>query len=106
MKKILKGIKNPGLAVNYVSAWPALMMTSRGILGTNVLSTDFDLVVLLDTCRVDALREVADEYNFINNVESRVSVGGTSGEWIAATFDEIYSETIRNTAYVAANGYA
>ena len=106
MKKILKGMKNPGLAVNYMLGWPALMMSSRGMLGTNVLSTDFDLIVLLDTCRVDALNEVSDEYDFIDNVESRVSVGGTSGEWIAATFDETYSETIKRTAYLAANGYA
>ncbi|WP_162991427.1 alkaline phosphatase family protein [Halostella salina] len=106
MEKILKGIKNPGLAANHVLAWPALMLSSRGLLGTNVFSTNFDLVILLDTCRVDALRIVSEEYDFINKVESRISVGGTSGEWIAATFDKRHSAKIKQTAYLAANGYA
>ena len=92
--------------IDYVLGWPAFMMSSRGLLGTNILSTNFDLIVLLDTCRVDALREVADEYEFIDNVDSRISVGGTSGEFIAATFRTEYEDLIENTAYLASNGYA
>lgn len=106
MNKIFKGIKNPAKGVEYLLGWPALMMSSRGLLGTNILSTDFDLIILLDTCRVDALRSVADEYAFLNNIKSKTSVGGTSGEFIAATFTTEYEDLIGNTAYLASNGYA
>lgn len=51
-------------------------------------------------------KKVSNEYDFIDGVESQKSVGGTSGEWIAATFDKKYLNEIRNTAYLASNGYA
>lgn len=106
MNKIVKGLKNPTKGAHYLLGWPALMMSSRGRLGTNILSTDFDLIILLDTCRVDSLRDVSDEYDFINGVQSKMSVGGTSGEFIAATFTSEYEGLIKDTAYLASNGYA
>jgi hypothetical protein len=69
----------------------------------NVFTEDWDLLIVLDTCRPDALRQVADEYNFINEVESRWSVGSQSAEWIANTFDQYFSDKIKETAYITSN---
>lgn len=36
----------------------------------NVLNKDWDLLIILDTCRPDALHQLRHEYDFINNVDS------------------------------------
>lgn len=81
--------------------------TSRRELGTNVYDRDWDVLILLDTCRVDALRSVADEYNFLekDSIESMWSVGSASVEWMAETFQTEHEDEIRNTAYISANGF-
>ncbi|MFC7174345.1 hypothetical protein ACFQL0_15375 [Haloplanus litoreus] len=87
----------------YVGAW--LSLSSRVPLGTNVFTRDWDALLILDACRVDALRMVADEYDFIDTVDSIVSVGSTSFEWMSKTFTRRHAETIDGTAYVSANPY-
>ncbi|WP_285266193.1 sulfatase-like hydrolase/transferase [Halobacterium salinarum] len=80
-------------------------VTSRVPLGTNVYERDWDVLVILDACRVDTLREVADEYDFIENVETMWSVGSQSDEWMANTFTEDYRSDIEKTHYVTGNGH-
>jgi hypothetical protein len=75
------------------------------MLGENVFTREWDVLILLDTCRVDALRLIADEYDFLYDISSIYSVGGTSAEWMAATFTNKYSDEIHNTAYLANNGF-
>ena len=84
----------------YVGLW--LTATTRYPVGTHVFDREWDLLVVLDTCRTDALRAVADEYDFIGPVDSMVSVGSRSTEWLAHTFSEPYREEIARTAYVTA----
>lgn len=84
----------------------AATVSSRVRLGTNVFSEEWDALIILDACRVDALREVQDEYDFLSNVESRWSRGSTSKEWLENTFIERYREDIAETAYITSNYYA
>lgn len=91
-----------GLAA-YTYFWRVL--TSRIPYGKSVFSENWDLLIVLDACRVDALREVKDEYSFINSVDSIRSRGSTSKEWIDNTFTETYRDIIANTAYVSSNGF-
>jgi len=88
----------------YLIVWYAI--TSRIPLGTNVCERDWDMLVVLDACRVDTLQEVADEYDFIENVDSMWSVGSQSDEWMANTFTEEFREEIGRTHYVTGNGHA
>lgn len=88
----------------YVSV--ATSVFSRRPIGTNVFEREWDALVLLDTCRVDALKEVAPEYDFVGDVGSIVSVGSCSPEWIACTFTEPYREDVEDTVYVTANAFA
>lgn len=92
------------LYYQYVGA--TMSIFSRRPLGTNVFERDWDVLLILDTCRVDALKEVASEYDFIEEVNSITSVGSCSPEWIAGTFTESYREMIENTVYVSANAFA
>lgn len=88
----------------YLTAWYAI--TSRQPFGRNIYEGDWDLLILLDACRVDALREVADEYHFIGDVDSVWSIGSQSGEWIANTFTESWRGEIEQTAYISGNGFS
>jgi len=74
--------------------------------GTNVYEREWDLLVILDACRVDLLREVAGDYDFLTGVESVESVGSMSEEWMAKTFTGEHGEEIRETAYVTANVFS
>jgi hypothetical protein len=71
--------------------------------GVNIYDSDWDLLIVLDACRVDALREVADEYDFINDVESHCSVATMTAEWMLRTFHKGYEDEIKATTYVTAN---
>ena len=74
--------------------------------GTNVYDREWDLLVVLDACRVDLLREVASEYPFVGHVGSVGSVGSMSEEWMAKTFTYEYDDEVRETAYVTANVFS
>jgi len=73
--------------------------------GTNVFDRDWDALIILDACRVDALQEVEDEYDFLTVGNSITSVGSTSFEWMNHTFDSEYRSKVEQTAYVSGNGY-
>lgn len=54
--------------------------------GTNVYERPWDVLVVLDGCRVDLLRSVAPEYEFLKSVDTLRSVGSSSSEWLENTF--------------------
>lgn len=87
----------------YVSG--LLTISKRKPAGTNIFDRDWNVLIVLDACRVDAMREVSDEYDFIENVESIWSVGSTSFEWLPLTFQKQHKSEIQNTAYVSGNPY-
>lgn len=111
LENIKSGLNNPLQAFDktvseVVVRTPLTYLNTTSTIGTNVFSRDWDVLVLLDTCRVDALREVAPEYDFLGDVGSIRSVGGRSPEWIAKTFTEEYAAEIRETAYLSANVFS
>ena len=72
-----------------------------------IYDRDWDVLILLDACRVDSLQAVAPEYPWLpESVPSIWSVGGMSSEWMENTFTDAYAEEIANTAYVTANPYS
>ena len=98
-----KGTRGLLQSIYYAYVGALLSVATRYPLGTNVYERDWDLLVVLDACRVDAMREVADEYDFLPEVDSIRSVGSTSIEWMALTFREQYAAEIARTAYVNGN---
>jgi len=100
----LSGLKWSVLESAYhVYAGTSMSILSRVEFGTNVFDREWDVLVVLDTCRVDSMRRVAPEFEFVESVDSLWSVGSTSSEWIAKTFSTDHREEIRNTALVSAN---
>lgn len=81
----------------------SMSILSRVNFGTNIYNNDWDILVVLDTARVDAMRAVASNFNFIGQVNSIRSLGSTSSEWIAKTFTTEYKQEIANTVLLSAN---
>jgi hypothetical protein len=86
-----------GLAMSAFSRFPP---------GRNIYTRDWDLLILLDACRVDALRRLVPEYEFMTDVDSHMSLGSSSPEFMAATFTEPYTSDIGRTAYVSGNAHS
>ncbi|WP_160132618.1 hypothetical protein [Halococcus salsus] len=112
--KIAKGIRNPEMVREYVtSRAPSLISGfeaaafSRYPIGDNVFDDDWDLLILLDTCRLDGLLEMRNRnrYSWLGDasLQSRLSVGGSTLEWTAQTFRAPYSAQINRTDYIAGN---
>lgn len=74
--------------------------------GTNVYEREWDVLVILDACRVDLLRSVADEYDFLDGIRRVESIGSMSKEWMAKTFTEEYEAEIARTGYVTSNVFS
>jgi hypothetical protein len=97
--------RGPSQSLYYAYVGALLTLTKRYPLGTNIYERDWDLLVVLDACRVDSMREVAGEYSYIDHVDSVRSVGSTSFEWLPLTFNKRYKQQISETAYVSGNPY-
>jgi len=70
---------------------------------TNVYEEDWDLLVILDACRVDLLAGIASDYEFIGDIDSVYSVAEDSVGWLDSTFVSEYEGDIRDTMYVTGN---
>jgi len=88
-----------------VARGTALTLSSWAPVGTNVFDRDWDLLIVFDTCRPDAMRAVADEYDFLSAIKTVTSVASITYEWTAATFTERHGETIEQTGFISANGW-
>ncbi|MDT3435480.1 sulfatase-like hydrolase/transferase [Haloarcula sp. 1CSR25-25] len=87
----------------YLLFWMAV--TTHRPIGHNIYDSNWDLLIVLDACRVDALRSVEDEYSFIEEVMEITSLGSTSLEWMLKTFTERHLDEIRKTHYISTNGH-
>jgi hypothetical protein len=83
----------------------ALCVENKYQVGTNIFQRDWDVLIILDACRYDAIREIADEYDFIGDIDKIWSVGSTSLEWLTLTFQKEYQDLINHTSYVSGNPY-
>lgn len=94
-------------SMKYMGVWDGVWntVTSRYPVGTNVFERDWDLFVLLDTCRVDELRTIGTDTPWFGEVNEITSVASNSAEWMLNTFNTKYAEEIRDTAYVSGNIY-
>jgi hypothetical protein len=90
--------------VPYFAVWMA--MTAWYPVGRNIFAEDWDLAIVLDGCRYDALCAVQGEYEFINDVQKALSLGSSSKEWMVNTFQPQYEDEAAETLYVTGNAWA
>lgn len=111
LSKISKAVRNPEEAIRHlilpVLSGVELAYSSRYPFGTNFLEKDWDLLVVLDTCRVDALNQVQEQTNerwlSDNSIDEKYSIGGSTLEWTAQTFSEGYEDEVGELDFIAGN---
>jgi len=79
---------------------------SRYPRGVNVLDKEWDLLIILDACRYEALAEVCSEYDWIDSVDKIRSIGTVTTEWMSQTFDKDHLDEVRKLAYICSNPQA
>lgn len=95
----------------YFREW-ALRQLPISDFGKSVYQREWDVLIVLDACRVDLFEEVADDYDWLpssSNIHQERSIAGSSKEWMERTFYEQRSDhekRIRNTAYVTGNPFS
>jgi len=70
-----------------------------------VWSRDWDVLIILDACRVDQMDAVRDEYDCVRTVDSKWSQAACSIDWIDKTFNEYPAES-KQCGYITANPFA
>jgi len=85
----------------------SLAVNSRIGIGTNVLKKNWDVLVILDTCRVDALKTHAPCYLDVSpdSIKSYLSVGSQTAEWLSNTFTTD-RPNLNQIAYASGNAWA
>ncbi|WP_137287512.1 alkaline phosphatase family protein [Halorussus salinisoli] len=78
--------------------------------GEPIYERDWDVLLVLDACRVDLMREVAaeerDRFPFLDpEFEVFDSAGSMSKEWMEKNFGDEYADEKANTAYVSGNPF-
>lgn len=77
-----------------------------------IMDEEWDVLLILDACRVDLLEEVADEYDFLPEppFETFFSAGSYSGEWMTQNFTgqkaKEHQVKLRNTSYITGNPFS
>jgi hypothetical protein len=73
--------------------------------GDPIYQDDWDILIILDACRADLMKEVASEYQFVS-ADAKNSIASTSAEWMQKNFQaEVYADAVAETAYITGNPF-
>lgn len=74
--------------------------------GESVFNREWDMMIILDACRVDAIEEISGEYEFIDDIDTLWSLGSTSKEWMERNFTEENIDEMSNTTHITGNPFS
>jgi len=74
--------------------------------GTAVYDRDWDLLIILDACRLDLMREVGQSYSFIETISTFRSLDSTTAYWMRKNFTDEYDDEMANTIYICGNPFS
>lgn len=109
-EQMRRAFRNPKSAITYGTklssqALRQLLLSRVGI-GRHIYDYDWELLIILDTCRLDALQSVASEYEYLpTTVTTCISRGSETPEWLAATFTQDWKDEINKTVYISGNAW-
>lgn len=72
----------------------------------NILKREWDVCLVLDACRFDALALMADEYEWLDWPGSIKSTGSMSQEWLQETYTSEYHDQIESMGHISWNPFA
>jgi hypothetical protein len=71
--------------------------------GTPIFEYDWDLLIVLDGCRLDLMKEVSNEFNFVSDINRARSVDTMTREWMIKNFGSEYQDHMNETIYICGN---
>jgi len=74
--------------------------------GTPIYDRDWDLLIVVDACRLDLMREVAPAYDYIDHVGAFRSLDSMTLRWMQKNFVPTYADEMAETAYVCGNPFS
>ena len=92
------------LYANYLKLWQ--YRARIGNIGQSIYERNWDVLLILDACRVDLIEGVENEYSFLDTPGTHTSLGSMSKEWLEANFTTDFPNQIKQTAYVTGNPYS
>jgi hypothetical protein len=104
-KEVYRNLRHGGPAVVYELLSRAYFTYAVSSEATSIYDEHWELLVVLDACRADLWAQVSPEHDRFGPAQTRTSVGATSTEWLAGTFDDLPADVLANTAYVTGNPY-
>ncbi|MFC7135279.1 MULTISPECIES: hypothetical protein [Salinibaculum] len=96
----------PWVSIRLYERFLARRFASFDLDRTNVYDRDWNVLLVLDACRLDLMQELEPEYPFLQVPDSILSVGATSSTWMRRTFVDGVADEIARTAYVNANPHS
>jgi hypothetical protein len=75
--------------------------------GTAIYEQEWDVLIVLDACRVDVLSEVSPEYSFLpDKIDSKRSKASCSRLWMDRNFLPKYRDNMEKTIHITGNPYS
>ncbi|WP_129115402.1 sulfatase-like hydrolase/transferase [Halegenticoccus tardaugens] len=74
--------------------------------GEPIYAREWDLLIVLDACRLDLFREVAHEYDYIPYVDEFRSLESMTKHWMLRNFTPAHANKMKETAYVCGNPFS
>ncbi|WP_143423243.1 alkaline phosphatase family protein [Halegenticoccus soli] len=74
--------------------------------GEPIYARDWDLLIVLDACRLDLFQEVAGEYDYIPSVDEFRSLDSMTKHWMLRNFTPAHADEMSETAYVCGNPFS
>ncbi len=111
--RFLRRVPDRGVrrSLEIVYEWTGRQLWMGEFAEETVFEREWDVLVLLDACRVDLMADVAREYDWLPSPEAVEagaidSVAGSSKEWMRRTFGTVDPEVLAETAYVTGNPFS
>jgi hypothetical protein len=74
--------------------------------GQNIFEKEWDVLLILDACRVDIMREIVQKRDLGWDVETTESVDTMTGFWMEKTFIDEYRQKMEETIYLCSNPHS
>lgn len=71
--------------------------------GVPIYDKNWDLLIVLDACRVDLMEEVSPDFEYIDEVGSIRSMDTMTREWMIKNFTSDYKKEMGETIYICGN---
>lgn len=99
LDQLRTGLANPRVAVRELNGvfWDRGGRRAYNPAGVDIFAEDWDNLLILDGCRYDALAAVVDDYDVDGELDSRISRGSATAEWLRGNFD---GKTLDDVVYV------